>query len=191
LALSHQSKRRSSKVVNQEIPMAVDWRSLAIEVGALAEKPGGANLECGSSRMAQQAIETLIGVENLQSAVDYYISGQPGGELARHILWQLHPWSAMQHCYNIYKSSCDNDARITAVELLRVVADARALTWVSEFLADPEPGIQFWGIGIVDQLLFSRLIEPEDAADIISQAVFHPNPDVAQKARDMQSIFEE
>ena len=48
---------------------------------------------------ARQAIEILLGEEILRQAVDYYISAEPGSELARYVLWQIHPWSAMNHCY--------------------------------------------------------------------------------------------
>lgn len=56
------------------------------------------------------------------------------------------------------------------VELLRVAADRRALKWIHEFLNDPDEEIQFWGFGIVDQLLFSELVEEEEVAHIIEFA---------------------
>ena len=154
----------------------VDWEALARQLGAFEDG------EIYSSRMAKQAIEILLGEEIFQSAVAYYISGQPGNELARFVLWQIRPWSAMKHCYDIYKSEEDVDIKRDAIELLRVVADRRALGWVGEFLDDPDKGIQIWGIGLLDQLLCSDLIEPEEAEFFLKRAENHNNPGVRQKA---------
>ena len=70
----------------------VDWEALARQLGAFE------NGEVYSSTMAKQAIEIILGEEIFQSAVDYYISFQLGYELARFVLWQIRPWSAMKHC---------------------------------------------------------------------------------------------
>lgn len=64
----------------------IDWKILAKKVGALNE-----NGESGSSQYACEAIEILIGEDNLRKAVDYYIEGGQGSELARFVLWQIHP----------------------------------------------------------------------------------------------------
>jgi hypothetical protein len=149
---------------SENMPEIVDWKLLAQQVGALTKDASVTGWsEIGSSDLALPAIELLIGEENLRNAVDYYISCKPGSELARHILWRLHPRSAMQYCYELYKSdSVDIETKISAIELLRVVGDRHVLKWIPEFLSDRDPSIQSWGIGILDQLLFSRLIYPED-----------------------------
>lgn len=155
----------------------VDWEALATQLGAFKDGREGSD-----SGMAKQAIEILLGEETLQSAVDYYLSGKPGSELARFVLWQLRPWSAMKHCYNIYKSEEDIETKRTAIELLRIVADRRALEWVGEFLDHPDAGIQVWGIGLLDQLLFSDLVEPEEAENFLKRAENHINPEVRETA---------
>ncbi len=156
----------------------VDWEALARQLGAFEN-----NSEIYSSNMAKQAIELLLGEETLLGAVDYYISGKPGSELARFVLWQLRPWSAMQYCYNIYKSNEDIENKRTAIELLRVVGDRRALKWVGEFLDDPDAGIQVWGVGLLDQLLWSDLIEPLEAKEFLKRAKNHHNPQVRDRAK--------
>ena len=155
----------------------VDWEALARQLGAF-ENGGGY-----SSTMAKQAIEILLGEEIFQSAVDYYISFQPGYELARFVLWQIRPWSAMKHCYDIYKSEEDIEDKRMAVELLRVVGDRRALEWVGEFLNDPDAGIQLWGVGLLDQLLWSNLVEPKEAKIFLKRAKNHTNPQVRETAK--------
>src|SRR5688572_24143069 len=126
----------------------IDWKALAVRLGTLSE--GG---ESGGSNYAREAIELLLGEDNLRESVDYYISGAPGSELARSVLWLIRPWSAMRYCYEIYKSEADIETRRMAVELLRVVADKRALSWVVEFLGDEDSGIQTWGVEMLEQLI--------------------------------------
>src|SRR5262249_22750506 len=110
------------------------------------------------------------------------VAQQPGSELVRHVLWLLHPWCAMQRCYEIYKSADRLDDRITSVELLIVVADARALPWVSEFLADPELGIQNCGVRVLDQLLWGGSVDEEDCSSLLDLARNHSSPAVREHA---------
>ncbi len=159
----------------------VDWEALAGQLGAFEGHHHGT--EFSSSRMAQQAIEILLEEETLKSAVDYYISGKPGSGLARSVLWQIHPWSAMKYCYDIYKSEEDIEDKRMAIELLRVVGDRRALKWVDEFLDDPDAGIQLWGVGLLDQLLWSNLVEPKEAKTFLKRAKNHTNPQVRETAK--------
>lgn len=155
----------------------IDWEHLAKQLGTL--RPDG---ESCSSDDAGRAIESIIGEEQLRAAVQYYIAGRPGSELARFVLRQLRPWSAMQHCYEIYRSRAALEDRVSAVELLRVVADRRALPWLIEFLGDPDPGIQLWGAGLLDQLLWSRLVEPEECFEQLRMLDGHKNEMVREKA---------
>ncbi len=156
----------------------IDWKKLAEDLELLAE-----NKDMASSKDAATAIELLIGKEKLSASVDYYVAERKGSELARAVLWLLHPWSAMKRCYEIYRSSGKPEHRASAIELLRVVADKRALKWVNEFLEDPNPTIQNWGIGIVDQLIFSGRIYSEDAAQLIEIAERHDNENVREVAK--------
>lgn len=66
------------------------------------------------------------------------------------------------------------------MELLRVVADRRALPWVAEFLNDEDLQVQSWGIGVLDQLLWSELIEPEEAEEVLERAEGHANAAVRE-----------
>lgn len=153
---------------------AINWSEIARGIGA---QDG-----CGSTQMARLALEQILGEDALREMVDYYISQQPASELVRHVLWLLHPWSAMQRCYEIYKGNAPLEDRMSAVELLRVVADSRALQWIAEFLGDSDPAIQGWGVGVLDQLLWSHLVEQEDCSALLEQARMHSNPSVRDKA---------
>ena len=158
----------------------IDW--LALSRSVKQNKPPD-----HSSPTALVAVEKIIGEDVLRQAVDYYVALKPEYELARRVLWQLRPWSAMQRCYEIFRSDADIESRRTAIELLRVVADERVLDWVDEFLADSDVGIQNWAMGILDQMLFGgdiRNNEPamEKVEQLLVFAEAHLSPSVRQVA---------
>ncbi len=88
----------------------------------------------------------------------------------------------MVYCNELFHTSEDIDIRRSAIELLRVVADKRALPWIKSFLDDPDNEIQGWGVGILDQLLFSGHIEPDEAVTLLALAEQHPNNEVRETA---------
>ena len=119
----------------------IDWEKLARNIGSICNDCS----EHSATSLACQAIEMIMGFDVWRSAVDHYISHKPGYELARSILWHIHPLSGMERCYELYNNSDDIDTRRSAVELLRVVADGRVLPWIPRFLTDSDDSIQLWG----------------------------------------------
>jgi hypothetical protein len=169
-------------------PREIDWEALAHEFSSVQLQEGGGHTEFASRSLAVGAVESLIGAERLATAVDHYIAGRPGSELARSVLWLLHPWASMLRCREIYDSSHDIHARRSAVELLRVVADARVLPWVDDFLADPDPDIQGWGILIIDQLLMGNVAELDDCEPFLARARLHPNARVRDAVAQIEQL---
>ena len=155
----------------------IDWERLASELGLLR-----ADGESSGSDDALCALELIIGEDALRRSVDHFVARRPGSELARSVLWQLRPWSAMSYCYEIFKGQQELENRRAAVNLLRVVADHRALPWIKGFLDDSDPVIQSCGIGVLDQLLWSELVEPEDAEEFIQAAETHGDQHVRERA---------
>lgn len=153
--------------------MKIDWQSLAKK------------LKCenfGGTGYAQQALSEILGEEAIIEAVEYYISGRIGSELARSVLWHIHPKVGIEYCYRIYRNKDEStERRRFAVELLRVVADETALKWVPEFLNDPDREIQMWGAGLVDQLLWSHFLEEKDCNEILEIMKDHQNPEVKSR----------
>jgi hypothetical protein len=162
----------------------IDWEKLAVDLGLLT-----AQGEHSGSGEARRALEIILGEDALRAAVDYYVAHGRGGELARSVLWQLRPWSAMSRCYEIYKQANTMDARRTSVELLRVVADRRAVPWITEFLEDGDAEVQAWGAGVLDQLLWSELIEPDEVEDLLRTAEHHQNEAVRERAEFIRSYL--
>jgi len=155
----------------------IDWSALANQLGCLT--PAG---ETSGSDKARQALELLIGEPAIRASVDHYIARAPGSELTRSVLWLLRPWSAMAYCHDIWRGSASIEARRAAVELLRVVADHRALGWVEHLLADEDEVIQHWGVGVLDQLLWSYLVSPEEAEPLLTRAETHSAATVRERA---------
>ena len=155
----------------------VDWHNLAQKLGTL--RVSG---ESGGSDLGRQALELIVGVDALRSAVDYYVAGTPGSELVRSVLAIVKPLSAMERCLEIARGEVDVESRRSAVELLRVVADGRGVDWAAEFLRDEDEGVHVWGAGIVDQLLWSGLADADDCGQLLETMDRHPNVEVRRRA---------
>ena len=156
----------------------IDWVEISRKIGQ--NKP-----PIYSSSNAMLALEQIIGEDVLRQAVSHYVAWKPERELTRQVLWRLRPWSAMQRCYEIYRSDADREDRRAAVELLDVVGDERVLDWIDEFLADPDEWIQQGAVNILDQMLFGggiRYNEPamEKVDRLLASAKTHPNFRVRQ-----------
>ena len=162
----------------------VNWEQLraTLRLEMIDADPSG-------SDAARRALELILGEEVLRQSVDYYIAVRPARKLVRSVLWMLRPWSAMIRCRELSEPTNDIETRRSAVELLRVVADGRALPWVSEFLDDDDPGIQTWGMGLLDQLLWSELVEPDEAEGLIKRGEGHESEEVRQTAEFIRSYL--
>ena len=158
--------------------MDINW----VELAQLCRERGTRSY---GSAEAMIALEIIIGEDTIRKAVDYYIDLKPEHELARQVLWRLRPPSGMARCYDIFKSDTNLERRRSAVELLRVIADRRVLPWIEEFWADPDPGIQNWGAGVLDQLLWGGGMDANGAdykevERLIDHGETHPNPGVRE-----------
>ena len=160
---------------------AIDWNALA---GAI-----GADPDSGGDRIARRAVAHLLGDEAMRQAVDWYVDGRPAAEHARSVLWLLHPPAARERGLEIYRDDPDLTRRRLAVELLRVVATGEDLPLVAVFLADADAGVQNWGIGMLDQLLFSGLADPEDAEPHLRAAEDHVSAYVREKAAEVRAYL--
>ena len=171
--------------------MSIDWQGLATQLGSVETESDGARLERGGANLGRAALELLLTPGEIVAAVDHYVSLKPGFELARSVLSLLRPWSAMLRCNELFSTAPDLEVRRSAVELLRVVADRRVVPWVPMFLADPDPAIQSWGIAVLDQLVFSALIDAEEARSLIELGRTHENESVRSVARDIEARLED
>jgi HEAT repeat protein len=156
---------------------SIDWQALAQRLDKLNKDRAlvdGVSVDRDSEK---RAIEVSLEEDDLQTAVDYCVSDKSGSELARSVLQQLRPWSAMQRCYQLFREG-DAETRRSAVELLQVFADRRALPWVGEFLDDADPLIQYLGVEILDQLVWSGSVKDQECTDLLEKIREHPNAQV-------------
>jgi hypothetical protein len=168
------------RVTNPEDP--IDWRALAEEIGADPNRGGDA--------IARRAITSLLGDEAMRWAVDWYVEGRPAAEHARSVLRLLRPEAARSRCLEIYRTDPDPERRHLAVELFRVVARAEDLPLVGDLLADPDPAVQLWGMGVLDRLLWDGHVDADDAEPFLRMAERHPNPKVREKHTDLRAHLE-
>ena len=159
----------------------IDWGRLAVSFDAV---------EFVSGRKGQLALAEVIGDDRLRASVDWYIAGRPGSELARFALWQIRPTAARDRCLEIWRSDGDPTRRQLAVELLRVVATAEDLELIEEFLGDDDPLVQVWGIGVLDQLVWSHQVEPEDAEPLLVLGATHSNADVRERCEFIREVIQ-
>jgi hypothetical protein len=174
--------KRSASMASLDI----DWAALARNLGMVHV---GQDLEkrtiYGGTEYARRALEMVLGPDKLRAAVDTYVEAGDGAELVRSVLWLLHPWSSMERCHEIYGSTARIERRRAAIELLRVAADHRALPWVRHYLDDPDPEIRSSGVGILDQLLFARLVDEAQCAELLAHARQHADPLVREKVAEI------
>jgi hypothetical protein len=161
----------------------IDWKALATEVGSLR-----GDGEIGGDHLARAALTRVIGDDEWRAAVDYYVSLARGSELTRSVLWLLRPPAAMERCREIIASTVERD-RETAAELLRVVGDARIVPWIAGYLADANESVQNNAAGMVDQLLWSDLVEPEACADLLATMRVHASEGVRERAAFIDSFL--
>ena len=76
------------------------------------------------------------------------------------------------------------------MELLRSLASRKLLNWVRVFIADPDPGIASWGMGIVDALVFSEEISPGEAESLILLGESHSDADVQEASARVREVID-
>ena len=167
---------RGGGVVNA---MKIDWDSIAETLGS----------QHGGAAVGIQALEIIIGEAAIRDAVECYVRGDSAGEIIRSVLGVIRPLAARDRCYQIFKSKRSLNERQSAVELLRVCAVRETVDWVTEFLADPDEGIQNWGASLADNLAFGQWIEEADCESLFPVMREHPNPQVRWHLSEMLESF--
>jgi HEAT repeat protein len=165
--------------------MAIDWRSIAAQVGAL--NPDGSERGCGTET-GRRALEILIGEDDLRSAIDYFISLRPGAFTAEMVLKIIRSEVAMNRCFEIYNSEPGTNRGCSAVFLLGCMADSKALPWVREFLEDSNEAVRLNGLRVLQNILYDPLGDDEItiAKELFDIAALDPDPAVRERASDIR-----
>lgn len=154
--------------------MSIDWTGLAREVGSLQETD-----ERGGTFFAELALESILGEENIRNAVNHILEFRPGSELAMNVLRHITSLKAIEMAYLAYKTS-EGERAAQAVWLIKHIAHPQSQAWIREFLLDDNVAV--WGIGLLDQLLWSWRIEPETVEDLLVMAENHQIENVREQA---------
>ena len=163
-----------------------DWAALAESLGAF-ESMDGHFSEASSSDSAAEIVCNQLGDDFLLSAVDHYVSAQPGMASAQSVLRLLRPSVAMQRCNQIIANSKDESQRESSMELLRSIADHRALCWLPDYLADENLSIRVWAIYMIMELV-PATISPEDVEGFIEML---PSEQGGNVGRALEQLREE
>ena len=170
---------------------SIDWRGLAEKIGTITWTEHGRS-ESGGTGVACDAITDILGDAALREAVDFYVSGQPGNEMARSVLILLKPPAAMERCREIFREPSDKQEAIDAINLLKMVADRRVLEWIPEFMESDIEGVRMWTLGILDQLLIMQeVITPEEAMPYFRQALADSSNSVRAQAQEILDVFQD
>ena len=152
--------------------MKIDWAALAREVGSI--RTDGS--EYGGSWAAEAALVDILGDDFIRDAVDLYLSGEPGYELARSVLNLLKPRVAMEQCLQLVGTEDEDDA----MSLLRACADRSVLQSLPQLFANDNANTR---IMILDQLLFSGYVKDGEVKNLIDKALADPHEGVRELAR--------
>jgi HEAT repeat protein len=161
--------------------MAIDWKAIAGQIGGL--KSDGSERVVGTDG-GRRALEILLGEENLRDAVDYFISLQPGAFTAEMVLKIIRSETAMNRCFEIYKTEPGTERGCGAVFLLGCMADDRVLPWVHEFLEDGNEAVRLNGLSVLRNILDGPLSDEElaTARHLLEVAESDNNASVRERA---------
>lgn len=166
----------------------IDWFGIATDLGLIEYTENGRS-EWGGTRQAEAALVQILGPAAIRAAVDFYVTMEPGSELARSVLMLLKPSLAMEHCQAIFLSATDPLDRRLVIGLLGDFGDERVLDWAPAYLADEDAYVQLWGIGVVKTMLLRGVVEPADCERLLDFALAHENVGVREQAQAIRSSF--
>lgn len=135
--------------------MNTDWKQVGIEIGLITN-----NSESGSTEYAKLAFENILGEKWIKEAVEKAMTNDQGSELAMNCLRHISSRLAADYAYSIYQSDLNLERKKRAVWLIKHLAVSNSFDWIEEFINDNN--VIGWGIGVLDQLLWTEEIHYED-----------------------------
>jgi hypothetical protein len=132
--------------------MKTDWQALSKKLGVLKED----NSEMYEGINSSQALEEILGDEWLQDAVEAFVEGRPGNELAIKTLRLISSTKAAEIAYKIYIVNKDSNQQKASLAIwaLSDIRTPLTLDYVEEFIQRPEyEGI---AIGVLRNLIYDH-----------------------------------
>jgi hypothetical protein len=144
---------RESGLFTKRYVFKTDWQALSKKLGVL--KDDGSELYEGIN--SSQALEEILGDEWLRDAVNAFIEGTPGNELAIKTLRLIYSPRAAAMAFNIYNEYKDTnfDKANIAVWALSNIRTKDSLDYVEEIIKRPEYETQ--AFAVLRNLIFDHL----------------------------------
>jgi hypothetical protein len=159
--------------------MYINWESLANEtVGTMGDQ----NCLDGAA-LSARALEVILGEDFFRDAVEVVLKEGEESELARCILKTIRSTIAMKYCYEIFKTSDDVDRSISALALIRWIANSGVIQWIPELLSSSEPDVQNCAVAIIDQMLWSHILDYDNLKPMLVSSLSHPREYVRERIK--------
>jgi hypothetical protein len=134
--------------------MTTNWEALATKMGVL--KPDGSESYLG--QYEYNALEEILGDEWIQHAVDTFINGEKGNELAIKTVRHLHSKKAAEYAFKVFNEHKNTDIQKANLAIFAMcdILHPLCMTYVETFLADAQYANT--GLWLMRQLLFDSII---------------------------------
>jgi hypothetical protein len=134
--------------------MTTNWETLALKMGIL--NPDGSESYLG--QYAYNALEEILGDEWIQHAVDTFINGEKGNELAIKTVRQLHSKKAAEYAFKVFNDHKNTDIQKANLAIFAMcdILHPLCMTYIETFLADEKYANT--GLWLMRQLLFDSII---------------------------------
>jgi len=163
----------------------IDWLGLAHDLGIT--DPDSA-MDGGD--VARDALERIIGEDNIRRAVDLALAFAPGSNLAESVLGYVRSERASALAYEAYTVSEGERAR-NAVRLIAEIQHPKALGWVEELLGDDR--VAQAGVSVLSRLVLGRAVAPDDprVEPLVALAAGHQDAQVRRQADKIRGYLAE
>ncbi len=134
--------------------MTTNWAALATKMGIL--KPDGSESYLGQSTYS--ALEEILGDAWIEHAVDTFINGEKGNELAIKTVRQLRSKKAAEYAFKVFSDNKNTDEQKANLAIFAMcdILHPLCMTYVETFLTDEK--FTNTGLWLMRQLLFDGVI---------------------------------
>jgi hypothetical protein len=134
--------------------MTTNWEALALKMGIL--KPDGSESYLG--QYEYNALEEILGDEWIQHAVDTFIEGGKGNELAIKTVRHVHSKKAAEYAFKVFNDHKNTDIQKANLAIFAMcdILHPLCMTYMETFLREEKYANT--GLWLMRQLLFDSVI---------------------------------
>ncbi|TGL58506.1 hypothetical protein [Leptospira sarikeiensis] len=157
----------------------INWKN---EIHKQLKKSGGYREDGYSFGIgsASQLLHSLLGIKNIHSAVDYYLSGDIIALPIGDILKLLRSEEATDYCIQKLYSPKSKDYKPDVLRLLKDICHPKSFSVVEPFLFNEDPSVEYQAAYLFDMLMFGSWLDEEDYLPILKKMKNHPNQAVKE-----------